>query len=87
MRGNSEVLLPWNGIGEEMVSKRRHRGKKRKGGSKRAKITINEKAQIIQKNDKIKVQQPDTLRTMKKAPFIINDNGLNMRIKIKRKSR
>lgn len=41
------------------------KGKKRKGGSKRAKITIKEKAQIIQKNDKIKVQQPDTLRTMK----------------------
>lgn len=39
--------------------------KKRKGGSKRAKITIKEKAQIIQKNDKIKVQQPNTLRTMK----------------------
>lgn len=41
------------------------KGKKRNGGSKRAKITIKEKAQIIQKNDKIKVQQPDTLRTMK----------------------
>lgn len=41
------------------------KGKKRKGGSNRAKITIKEKAQIIQKNDKIKVQQPDTLRTMK----------------------
>lgn len=41
------------------------KGKKRKGGSKRVKITIKEKAQIIQKNDKIKVQQPDTLRTMK----------------------
>lgn len=41
------------------------KGKKRKGGSKRAKITIKEKAQIIQKNDKIKVQQPDTLRKMK----------------------
>lgn len=41
------------------------KGKKRKGGSKRAKITIKEKAQIIQKNDKIKVQQPDALRTMK----------------------
>lgn len=41
------------------------KGKKRKGSSKRAKITIKEKAQIIQKNDKIKVQQPNTLRTMK----------------------
>ena len=41
------------------------KGNKRKGGSKRAKITIKEKAQIIQKNDKIKVQQPNTLRTMK----------------------
>lgn len=25
--------------------------------------------------------------TIKQAPFIMNDNGLNMRIKIKRKSR
>ena len=39
------------------------KGKKRKG-SRRGKITITQKAQIIQKNDKIKVQQPDTLRKM-----------------------
>lgn len=44
-----------------MANKKR----KRKGGVRRGKITIKEKAQIIQKNDKIKVQQPDTLRTMK----------------------
>lgn len=44
------------------------KAKKRKGGSKRAKITIKEKAQIIQKNDKIKVQQPDTLRKAKVRP-------------------
>ena len=36
-----------------------------------------------------KVVKKDTIQkdTLKKAPFIMNDNGLNMRIKIKRKSR
>lgn len=43
------------------------KGKKRKG-SRRGKITITQKAQIIQKNDKIKVQQPDTLRKAKVRP-------------------
>lgn len=43
------------------------KGKKRKG-SRRGKITITQKAQIIQKNDKIKVQQPDTLKKAKVRP-------------------
>ena len=54
--------------------------KKRKG-----KIRIRTGAKVVKKdsvrNDTTKI---DTLR---KAPFIMNDNGLNMRIKIKRKSR
>ena len=60
------------------------KGKKRKGGSKRAKITIKEKAQIIQKNDKIKVQQPDTLR---KAPTktTLPTNGITFKVKIRKK--
>jgi hypothetical protein len=58
--------------------------KKRKRKVKR-KVRITQKARI-QKKDSV---SNDTLRqdTLRKAPFIINDNGLNMRIKIKRKSR
>ena len=58
--------------------------KKRKRRVKR-KVRISQKARI-QKKDSV---QNDTLRrdTLRKAPFIMNDNGLNMRIKIKRKSR
>ena len=54
--------------------------RKRKG-----KIKIKQKAAIVRK-DSI---QRDSVRndTFRKAPFIMNDNGLNMRIKIKRKSR
>lgn len=49
--------------------------KKRKG-----KIKIRKSVGLRKKSE----QPKDTL---KKAPFIMNDNGLNMRIKIKRKSR
>jgi len=58
--------------------------KKRKG-----RIKISSRAQIIHKNDKTRVASRDTIgiTKLKKAPFIMNDNGLNMRIKIKRKSR
>lgn len=42
--------------------------RKRKGSTRKGKITISQKAQIIQKNDKIKVQQPDTLRKVKVRP-------------------
>ena len=58
--------------------------KKRKRMVK-SKVRITQKARI-QKKDSV---SNDTLRrdTLKKAPFIMNDNGLNMRIKIKRKSR
>lgn len=54
--------------------------KKRKG-----KIRIKQKAAIVRKDS----TQRDSVRndTLPKAPFIMNDNGLNMRIKIKRKSR
>lgn len=38
------------------------------------KIRLKQKANVMKK-------------TLKEAPFIMNDNGLNMRIKIKRKSR
>lgn len=47
---------------------------------KQAKIKVTQKARVRKKSE----QPKDTL---KKAPFIMNDNGLNMRIKIKRKSR
>lgn len=47
---------------------------------KHAKIKVTQKARVRKKSE----QPKDTL---KKAPFIMNDNGLNMRIKIKRKSR
>lgn len=49
--------------------------KKRKG-----KIRVKTGAKVVKK---------DSVRndTLPKAPFIMNDNGLNMRIKIKRKSR
>lgn len=47
---------------------------------KQAKIKITQKARVRKKSE----QPKDTL---KKAPFIMNDNGINMRIKIKRKSR
>ena len=43
---------------------------------------------------RLKIRQSASVRkkgdgkdSLKKAPFIMNDNGLNMRIKIKRKSR
>ena len=42
------------------------------------KISVSTKAKVRKKSE----QPKDTL---KKAPFIMNDNGLNMRIKIKRK--
>lgn len=47
---------------------------------KQAKIKVTQKARVRKNSE----QPKDTL---KKAPFIMNDNGLNMRIKIKRKSR
>lgn len=52
-----------------------NRTKKRKG-----KIRVRTGAKVVKK---------DSVRndTLPKAPFIMNDNGLNMRIKIKRKSR
>lgn len=49
--------------------------KKRKG-----KIKVSQKARVRKKSE----QRKDTIP---KAPFIMNDNGLNMRIKIKRKPR
>jgi len=51
--------------------------KKRK---RKGKIRVRTGAKVVKK---------DSIRndTLPKAPFIMNDNGLNMRIKIKRKSR
>ena len=57
---------------------------------RKRKIRIKQKAAIVRKDS---IQRGsvrnDTTKsdTLRKAPFIINDNGLNMRIKIKRKSR
>lgn len=53
--------------------------KKRKRKVKR-KVRVSTKAKVRKKSE-----QPKD--TMPKAPFVMNDNGLNMRIKIKRKSR
>ncbi len=46
---------------------------------KKRRVRIKQKAQVRKKGE-----GKDSL---KKAPFIMNDNGLNMRVKIKRKSR
>lgn len=53
------------------------------------KVRIRQSAQLVHKNDKTTVARRDTISEtqLKKAPFIMNDNGLNMRVKIKRKSR
>ena len=58
--------------------------KKRKRKVRR-KVKLKKSVAIVRKDS----VQNDTLRrdTLRKAPFIMNDNGLNMRIKIKRKSR
>lgn len=58
--------------------------RKRKG-----RVRIRQSATLIHKNDATRVAKRDTIGAtqLKKAPFIMNDNGLNMRIKIKRKSR
>ena len=63
--------------------------KKRRLAKRKGKIKISTSAQLVHKNDKTRVARRDTIGAtqLKKAPFIINDNGLNMRIKIKRKSR
>lgn len=52
---------------------------------RKRKIKVSQKARVRKKSE----QPKDTIQkdTLKKAPFIMNDNGLNMRIKIKRKSR
>ena len=52
---------------------------------RKRKIRVKTGAKVVRK-DSI---QRDSVRndTLPKAPFIMNDNGLNMRIKIKRKSR
>lgn len=62
-------------------SKRKRRTKKLKG-----RIKFKQRARIVEKNDATRVAKSsiDTI-PKRKAPFIMNDNGLNMRIKIKRK--
>ena len=49
----------------------------------RGKVKLSQNAYLVQKNDKTRVKRD----TLPPTPFIINDNGLNMRIKLKRKSR
>lgn len=60
--------------------------KKRK---RKGRIVIKQHVSLAHKADATRVARRDTTYAtqLKKAPFIINDNGLNMRIKIKRKSR
>ena len=63
-----------------MARKSRIKTKSRK--RVKGKVKLTQRARIVEKNDATRVAKRDTLR---KAPFIMNDNGLNMRIKIKRK--
>lgn len=67
-----------------MSRKGKYRGKKRKG-----RVVIKQQVTLAHKNDATRVAIRDTTcaTQLKKAPFIMNDNGINMRIKIKRKSR
>ena len=64
------------------------RPKKKRQQKKRGRIKFKQRVRIVEKNDATKVAKNgvDTI-PKRKAPFIMNDNGLNMRIKIKRKSR
>ena len=57
--------------------------RKRKKGKRKGKVILTQRARLVEKNDKTRVARRDTT-PKRKAPFIINDNGLNMRIKIKR---
>lgn len=56
---------------------------------RKLKVKFQQSAKLVERNDNTRVARPDTIGAtkLKKAPFIMNDNGLNMRIKIKRKSR
>lgn len=59
--------------------------KKRRSSVKKGKIVLKQKVEIVQKKDNVRTQQPDTLR---KAPTQMpRDNGLNMRVKIRRKTK
>lgn len=60
--------------------------KKRKHNKRKGKIKIRKSVRLVHKNDATRVANGGG-DTIPKAPFIMNDNGLNMRIKIKRKSR
>ena len=65
-----------------MAKPRKRKYNKRNKG----KIKIRKSVRLVHKNDKKKKKKSGG-DTIHKAPFIMNDNGLNMRIKIKRKSR
>lgn len=58
---------------------------KKKNRKVKRRVRISKKIAIVRKDS----VQRDSARndTLPKAPFIMNDNELNMRIKIKRKSR
>ena len=70
-----------------MVMKTSTKSKARK--RVKGKVKLTQRARIAEKNDDTRVARRDAFgeTQLKKAPFIINDNGLNMRIKIKHKSR
>ena len=55
---------------------------------RKSRIKLKQQVRIIEKNDATRVAKSgiDTI-PKRKAPFILNDNGLNMRVKITRKSR
>ena len=60
--------------------KRRKRRSKKK---QKVQIKLTERARLVHKNDKTRVQPVDTLRKMNAQ--MPRDNGLNMRIRIKKK--
>ena len=53
---------------------------------RRARIRIRQKA-LVQKKDKTNVAIPDTTRYQKAPIQMPRDNGLNMRVKIRRKTK
>lgn len=57
--------------------------KKKRLKKRKVNIVLTQKAAIVQKNDNIKVAQPDTIKRMRAQ--MPRDVGVNFRIKIKKK--
>ena len=57
--------------------------KKRKSRSRKGKIVLKQKVELVQKNDNVRVQQPDTLRKMNAQ--MPRTAGAVFKVKIKKK--